>query len=338
MATDLVPIPPVPAGLREAALIGRLIPFIGAGTSRLAGCPGWDGFADGALRQLIDKGKFTYSQLDQIKDLNPRVKLSIATTIAAETKTPINYDLLLHPRARTEHTKGRQLYNSLFALGSVFVTTNYDRWLDDRITEPAPGATPAPSPATPPLAAPMRSIYSVNDFLPAALTQPNTVIHLHGSVADPSSMILTTHEYIERYANDHRTGNANTENRALTFLEHLFEHHTVLFIGYGLEELEILEYVILKARRQANTVDNEARHFLLQGFFSHETTLLRRMETYYLHECGIQLIPFLRDQKDREQLLEVLEDFAQRIPATAPLVLHQEQVLEDLAREMEPLP
>jgi hypothetical protein len=338
MATDLVLIPPVPAGLREAALIGRLIPFIGAGASRLAGCPGWGDFADGALRQLIEMGKFTYSQLDQIRDLNPRIKLSIATAIAADAKSPIDFDLLLHPRARAAHAKGRRLYNSLFALGNVLVTTNYDRWLDERIAEPTPGATPAPSPAAPPSAVPMRSIYNVNDFLPAVLTQPNTVIHLHGSVADPSSMILTTREYIERYANDHRTGNASTENRALTFLEHLFEHHTVLFIGYGLEELEILEYVILKARRRDNTVDNEARHFLLQGFFSHEATLLRRMETYYLRECRIQLIPFLRDQKDREQLLDVLEDFAQRIPATKPLVLHQEQVLEDLGREMELLP
>jgi SIR2-like domain len=335
MAADLVPVPPIPAGLREAALIGRLKPFIGAGASRLAGCPGWAGFADGALHQLIAKGKFTYSQLDQIKDLNPRVKLSIATTIAADTNTAIDYDLVLHPGHRIEHTRGRRLYNSLFALSNVFVTTNYDRWLDERIAEPVPGAAPVASPSIPSPATPMHSIYSVNDFLPAVLTQSNTVVHLHGSVADPKSMILTTHDYIKRYANDHRTGDAGVENRALTFLEHLFGHYTVLFIGYGLEELEILEYVILKARRQANTAENEARHFLLQGFFSHEATLLRRMETYYLRECGIQLIPFLRDHKDHDQLLDVLEDFAQRMPASAPLVLGQQQLLEALAREME---
>jgi len=338
MPTDLLTIPPVPAGLREAALIGRLIPFIGAGVSRLAGCPGWDGFADGALRQLIDRGKFTYSQLDQIKDLNPRVKLSIAAAIAEDTKTPIDYDLILHPRPRSEHTKGRRLYNSLFAFGNIFVTTNYDRWLDDRIAEPMPSATPAPSPAILLPAVPMRSIYTEREFLPAALTNPNTVIHLHGSVVDQSSMILTTHDYIRRYGSDHRTGDATTENRALTFLEHLFEHHTVLFIGYGLEELEILEYVILKARREAKTAENEARHFLLQGFFSHQATLRDRLESYYLRECGIQLVPFLRDQKDHEQLLSILEEFAQVMPVSTPLVLHQEQVLEDLAREMEPLP
>jgi|SRR5579859_562871 len=340
MATDLdlVPIPPIPAGLREAALVGRLIPFIGAGASRLAGCPGWADFADRALRQLVDEGKFTYSQLDQIKHLNPRVKLSIGTSLAEETKTPIDFEALLHPTARAKHPNGQRLYKSLFALGNVFVTTNYDRWLDERIAEPAASAAPLASPSTPSPAAPMRSIYNVNDFLPAVLTQANTVVHLHGSVADPKKMVLTTREYIELYANDHRTGDANLENRALTFLEHLFGHYTVLFIGYGLEELEILEYVILKAKPQENTVHNEARHFLLQGFFSHEAALLRRMKTYYLRECGIQLIPFLRDQKDHEQLLEVLEDFAQRIPASAPLMLQEEHVLAELAREMELLP
>jgi len=338
MAIDLVPIPRVPAALHEAALIGRLIPFIGAGASRLAGCPGWAEFADGALRQLVDKGKFTYSQFDQIKHLSPRVKLSIATTLAEDTQTPLDFEAILHPVPRAKHLNGQRLYNSLFALGNIFVTTNYDRWLDERIAESLPGAAPMASPSTPSPVTSMQSKYDVNEFLPALLTQSNTVVHLHGSVADPRTMILTTRDYIKRYANDHRTGDASVENRALTFLEHLFGHYTVLFIGYGLEELEILEYVILKARRQANTAESEARHFLVQGFFSHEATLLHHMETYYLHECGIQLIPFLRDQKDRQQLLEVLEDFAQRIPASAPLMLQQEQVLEGLAREMELLP
>jgi hypothetical protein len=337
MPENLVPIPSIPRGLREAALLGNLIPFVGAGASRLAGCPGWNDFADGAIRQLIDKGKFTYSQFEQIKHVNPRVKLSIARSVAEEAKTPIDYDVLLHSKPRAEHKDGRRLYNSFFALSSIFVTTNYDRWLDERIVEPTPSAAPAQNPATPSPSAPMRSIYDPNDFLPAVLTQPNTVIHLHGSVSNPREMVLTTYDYIQRYANDRGPGDATTENRTLTFLEHLFKYHTVLFIGYGLEELEILEYVILKARRQRNKARNEARHYLVEGFFSHETTLRRSMESYYLQECGIQLIPFLRDNKDRHQLIEVLENFAQSMPASAPLVLKQEQLLEELAKEMEPL-
>lgn len=338
MTTDLVPIPQIPDGLREAALIGRVIPFIGAGASRLAGCPGWSDFADGSLRQLVEKGKFTYSQLDQIKHLSPRVKLSIATTLAQETKTPIDFEVLLHPTPRDKNVSGQRLYNSLFAIGNIFVTTNYDRWLDQRIAGPVPSAVPLTTPSSSTLGASMRSIYKTKDFLPDSLAHANTVVHLHGSVEDPESMVLTTRDYITRYANDHRAGDATLENRTLTFLEHLFRNYTVLFVGYGLEELEILEYVILKAKPETDTAHDEARHFLLQGFFSHERGLLHRMETYYLRECGIQLIPFLRDHRDHKQLLEVLEDFAQRIPASAPLVLQQERVLEELAHDMEVLP
>src|SRR6185437_9441267 len=46
---DLVLTPEPPEGLREAALRGNLVLFIGAGASRVAGCPGWDEFANGAL-------------------------------------------------------------------------------------------------------------------------------------------------------------------------------------------------------------------------------------------------------------------------------------------------
>ncbi len=60
------PIPPLPPGLKEAALRGTLIPFVGAGASRLAGCPNWVEFADGALRYFVSQGKFSHGQLAQL--------------------------------------------------------------------------------------------------------------------------------------------------------------------------------------------------------------------------------------------------------------------------------
>jgi hypothetical protein len=41
MADEIPEIPLVPEGLREAAQRGTLIPFVGAGASKLAGCPNW---------------------------------------------------------------------------------------------------------------------------------------------------------------------------------------------------------------------------------------------------------------------------------------------------------
>lgn len=78
VSADIPAVPAVPPGLREAAERSTLVPFVGAGASRLAGCPGWSEFADGALQCFVDQGKFTYSQVDQIRHLGPRLKLSLA--------------------------------------------------------------------------------------------------------------------------------------------------------------------------------------------------------------------------------------------------------------------
>jgi hypothetical protein len=329
MSEQLLPIPEVPPGLRQAAQRGILIPFIGAGASRLAGCPGWAEFADGVLQWMIERGKFSYSQLDQIRHLNPRVKLSLARTLEKENELSIEFDTLLHPTDRQRNTNGVRLYNSLFKLGKTFVTTNYDKWLDDGVLQTSPLTIPDAKAKDIPQLDPMRVIYKVEDLLPAALSQPNTVIHLHGSLRDPKAMILTTQDYVRHYANDRMSGDPNLENRVLTFLEYLFNEKIVLFIGYGLEELEILEYVILKARRPSTNTQRETKHFILQGFFSHEAQLQRSLKSYY-RECGIDLIPFLRDNKNWDQLLDVLEEFARITPASEALVLQKMQEMEDL--------
>ena len=326
MATEILPIPNVPPGLREAALRGNLIPFIGAGVSILAGCPGWSDFADSALHWLINNGTLSYSQLDQIRHLPARVRLSLARNLAKDNKTQINYTALLHPRPQREHQKGRRIYHSLFALGTTFVTTNYDLWLDEAIPEASPVATPivaAPNTSI----APMRIVYRPEEFLPSLLTQPRTVIHLHGSARDPDTMILTTGDYIRLYsAYGRSSSDPDTENRVLTFLDFLFRQKTVLFVGYGLEELEILEYILEKGPHRRV----EAKHYILQGFFSHQQTLMRNLASYYLNECGIELIPFRRDEKDWDQLLDVVDAFAREMPATSPLMLQKMQDMEAL--------
>jgi hypothetical protein len=100
--TDAIPsIPEVPPALREAAQLTKLIPFVGAGASKLAGCPDWNQFADDSLRVFVEHGKFSHAQLDQIKTLNPRVKLAIALALQAEHQIQIDFRRILHGRERT---------------------------------------------------------------------------------------------------------------------------------------------------------------------------------------------------------------------------------------------
>jgi len=326
VSEEILPIPPVPDGVREAAQLGTLIPFVGAGASRLAGCPGWSEFADGALSQLVESGKISHAYLAQIKHLNPRVKLSIALILQKEHEIRVDYRSLLQSSNWKNNPKGQRLYGSLSKLGKTFITTNYDEWLDEELAVPAASVSSGQNQTTATIPNRRKSFYKTQDLTAANLNQPNTVIHLHGSLLDPDGMVLTTQHYVKHYANDR----AGKENLVLTFLEYLFKHKTVLFVGYGLEELEILEYVILKSQRVPRADRGEAKHYLLQGFFSHELELMRSLKRYYLEECAIQLIPFLRDQQDWDQLLDVLEEFARLTPASEPMVLQEFKEMEDL--------
>jgi hypothetical protein len=94
--TDRIPlIPEVPGALREAAQIGKLVPFVGAGASVLAGCPNWVDFADRCFDTFLEQGKFSYSQLEQIRSLNTRVKLSIALDLQDDLKLNLEFYFLV---------------------------------------------------------------------------------------------------------------------------------------------------------------------------------------------------------------------------------------------------
>lgn len=330
MADELPLIPDVPERIRDAATRGILVPFVGAGVSLLTGCPGWHQLANGALQTFVAQGKFSHAQLAQIDHLSPRVKLSIALGMQAGAKLPIDFKKLLTPFGGYENAMGRRVYSVLSKLAKTFITTNYDEWLDYEISlveidslKPNKSAVTTPKPLA------RKQFHEVKDFTPGNLNAPG-VFHIHGSIQRPEGMILTTGQYLRHYANDHHTAKPEDENRLLTFLEYLFENKTVLFIGYGLEELEILEYVIQKARRPAAHGAREAKHFMLQGYFSHELELMHSLRQYYLDECGIELIGFRRDDKDWEQLADVLESFAARIPAKDPLLAQELSEMEKL--------
>jgi hypothetical protein len=314
-------IPPVPEGIREAAARGVLVPFVGAGTSILAGCPSWNELAKGALNDLLNKGLFSHAQLAQVENLDPRIKLSIALGIQKER--PIDFPALLTPNGGYDNPMGRRVYGALSSMAKTFVTTNYDRWLDIEIDSAPSGiARSGKAPAVTPAPRLRKMFYEMNDFIPANLNSPG-VFHIHGSLRDPNSMVMTTSHYLRQYANDHHTSKPDEENRLLTFLEYLFERKTVLFVGYGLEELEILEFVVQKARKTALSGAKEAKHYVLQGYFGHQIELMRSMRAYFLNECGIELIGFRRDERDWAQLADVLEAFALTISSRGPMLAQE---------------
>jgi hypothetical protein len=314
---EILPIPVIPELLRREAGRGVVIPFIGAGVSRLAGGPSWEEFANGALTSFVGQGSMDHATYAQMQHLSPRIKLSMALEREKLTLQnggrPIDFVKLLHPSGDCSDGKGRRLYGALSTLSQRFVTTNYDRWLNTPILLPTTRIQElGTAKQAVELKPQKRDMYvSPSDFKISLFDKPNMVLHLHGSVEVRDSMILTTENYVSHYANDRRDG--VEENRVLTLLDELFERYTCLFIGYGLDELEILEYVISNKRRPMSP-QKEIKHFLLQGFFSQEKALMRELRTYYSAQCRITMIPYLRDELDWDQLLDVIDYFAREIP------------------------
>ncbi len=327
MIEKIEPIPKnIPEPLRLAAIQRKLIPFIGAGVSQLGGCPNWSEFADASLNFFVEKGKLNHAQLTQIEPLSSRVKLSVALELEKQHNLRIDFKKLLTP-SDAKKKIGDEVYANLSRLATTFVTTNYDDWLDQIPPEPLQADEPASSQSLP-LGTSRHCFYKRNDISVGNLDVPNAVFHVHGSIRDRDSMVLRTVDYLDCYSSHRMNGRENHENAFLTFLQTLFQLKNVLFIGYGLNEMEVLEYIVQKGIQKPKT-DEEPRHYVLQGFFTHDLELARSLESYF-REFGIGLLPFSRDDRNWDQLIKVIDYLAREIPPGPPLALPKRLEMEEL--------
>lgn len=292
--SDLFQIPPE---IRAAAKDSKLVIFVGAGVSALCESPLWDGFANKLVDHLGKGGepKLTYLELEQLKSItDARRRASIAKGLAKELGVPITADTYSEILHSAEPPKeGLEAYRLLSEMSPVFVTTNYDTWLDrippKRLKQA--GADESAVSAAPAVVDLRPSYYKRSDLTVEKLLRGGAVIHLHGSCLDPGSMVISLREYIDHYA----------DLKVQAFLKQLFKKHCVLFVGYSLGELEILEFIV---KYHSPTTGN--RHYILYPYRSSENHQLGFVERFFEHECGIQVIPFCIDKSGFAELVTVL--------------------------------
>ena len=100
----------LPERLRLAAKLGSVIPFIGSGVSQLGGCPGWEEFANAALRFFLRPDQLNHAQFDQLARLSPRMKLSVAVGLEQQYETKINFKSILESRDANMKATGEKVY------------------------------------------------------------------------------------------------------------------------------------------------------------------------------------------------------------------------------------
>ncbi len=276
------PEPKLPDEITEAAKAGNLVLFIGAGISRMVGHPLWDGFADEVIEQLVDNEVIDHHEKSLINALpDPRKRLSIAKILDDENGSKVDYKEIF-----SLDKKESDIYQFINQYECSFITTNYDKLITPEVSVTKPEAE--------------WRVFKRQDLLNVKLDTKGAVIHLHGCVDDPRSMVVTTKDYLEHYVS----------KEVPKFLTYLFSNKTVLFLGYGLEETEILEYV-LKSSNQ--TGEAQKRLFILQGLFNAEKPLFNKLKSYYEQSFNAQLIVFPRDHHDYNQQRTIVKKWVDEL-------------------------
>ncbi len=295
-------IPDIPKEILKASSNGNLVVFIGAGVSRIIGCPSWEQFALRQLKHLYEKNAINYYEYKNLRLLDTRKLLSICSKIFEEKNIlPTVITSLL--AGKDKLLKKYSIFDDLYSFNAIYVTTNYDDYLDKvakrRRQKPLSiSETESESQIEEEPVSNNKVFYLKDDLLVSSLTN-GTVLHLHGSVYDESSMVATIVDYMKHY---------EKESKPAILLEEIFKSHTVLFVGYGLEEYEILEFMISKS----SVVKDVLQHFMLYSVFKEELNLLKFQREYYA-DLGIELVPYPIGENGYEHLATVIREWAKKI-------------------------
>jgi len=262
-------------------LIGSLVDgaciFYGAGVSRLAGYKLWKELAREIVQRfwmrqkkerLFDPELLTYSLKEYLQKGADEIEIinymhSINDQVFVEEVRRIFHD----DRQRSTDT----VYYYLSKLNNgnnVFVTTNIDVGFQNYL-----GLSD-----------------EVVSIVPDFSNPPKLITYLHGNIENEKSWILTGRHYHDNYYREDAT--------CMEFIKYIFANYTVIFIGYGLRDKEILDGI-----RQ---IDQKRRHYWLESSYRSKESYLKVRSTSLREDYNIQLVPYLIDCHDQDFLYQVL--------------------------------
>ena len=258
-----------------------LIIFVGAGLSALWGCKRWKEMAVELIHACYRRGKFDYWTRENLVmkyASSPRRLITIAKSI-------LGGDYLDELQGTLEASNERKarfpnLFSNLFALNAAYFTTN----IDDHFSclfEP-------------------RNVHFTSNEFNMSMIKPEHLIHLHGIISSPVSLVLTIDEYIAQYQRE----------RFRSFLEPTFfnEDYCFLFVGYGIDEMEIIDFMVEKYSEGAKSLRTAKIHrfYVLLPFFQNEEPLVQYEEMYF-RQINMSVIPYAIDGIGYDQLHEVIK-------------------------------
>lgn len=299
---EISPLPKLPEDFRNDP---KKVFFLGSGVSRINGVVGWEDLAKGLILEAREKelleDHYQYEILFQQISNNPRKVISIAKNIFKSGRKIKSYHAAIKRLLRPDNKLKEKfpIYSILKSFEAVFVTINIDELFCDYFAT--------------------SNVHF--DVLSSSSFNLNNLYYLHGNIRKPKSIVLTLDEYLTFYRKP-----AVTE-RLKQLLSGEFR---VFFIGCGMREMEILEYIVPKSGKGK-------RHFVLLDFFQHETGRLKFENDYYGSESlGISVEAYQKNQFGFNQLYYVVKNWLDEKQVQEKGFLEEVRVLDDAIGKFDP--
>jgi len=323
---DIPEIPDIRSDIYDAAVQGKLIVFIGAGVSKIVGCPLWQEFARLMLKDLYERECINYYEFKNLKiNQDSRKLLSICKKIYKEKNIELLDFKPIFQGTKDKKRKYGKIYEDLYAFNAIYLTTNYDIFLDQVLNNLLNSSNSTKNDKNSINLneigdySKIKIINEKSELLTSNLNYKN-ILHLHGSVENSKTMIISIADYLRHYEKGHEIS---------ILLEEIFQNFTVLFVGYGLDEYEVMEFLLSSAKN----VKRELKHFMLYPAFNSEKNLLKFQDNYYA-ELGVELIPFQIDKRGHNQLALIIKKWAKQIgPKSKPQnYLERRKIIDELVQ------
>ncbi|EPY11276.1 SIR2 family protein [Paenibacillus alvei] len=172
--------------LKERICNNKVVPFIGAGMSKPLGAPGWTELFLLFSETISSEGRSTYESLvDKGKYFDAiNILYNFSNTFKSDDRLRERAAAIIEEKINYYSPHDLHNYHDLLTLNfPYYLTTNYDNAINHCQKK---FSTPLE----------IEEIENIQSFLESNKSQ---VVHLHGIIDKPSTMVLTKGDYIKKY-------------------------------------------------------------------------------------------------------------------------------------------
>jgi len=227
--------------LKRSCQRGFVIPFVGAGMSKSAGCPGWKEY----LLSLCDDASLDPDAMCQRLEEKGDYEGVMNDLVTAIGENRFSLDFERDFKTPDEITGAVTLLPKLF--DSCAITTNFDRVLEKVYENDAKSFVEKVTGRGQPSA-----------FFRAIPAGERYLLKLHGNLDNAGERVLNKTEYDAAYGND---GNIHLDLPLPKVLKRLFTSYSFLFLGCSLSADRTIQTFMQVAQREGP--DNLPHHYAI---------------------------------------------------------------------------